>query len=264
MRGPPIAGDGAYRLIDFDGPGGAGPHARALEGIYLDEQVLFRSSADGRWLAGGGVLGRPFVWDAATGRKRAELGADAKYVHVLEFIDGGASLIASDVGSLRIWHLDRPPGPPAELEGHRGEAWDSLFTPDGKLLITAGDDHAIRIWDPDSGEELATLLGHGVLVTSIAISPDGRTLASGGFDDTVRLWDLTTRRPLAVLRGHTHDVLRVAFSVDGRTLASTGKDGTVRTWDVAERRAIATFPGRNVVITPWRSTPMAGAPGLGR
>ena len=122
-----------------------------------------------------------------------------------------------------------------------------LFTPDGKQLITAGDDKAIRVWDLPSGRTTRILRGEisegaaGKLY-ALAISPDGRWLAAAGRmqearsgNHPIRLYDLATGEMAALLEGHVGAVLSLAFSADGRWLASGSSDKTAIIWDLAKR-----------------------------
>jgi hypothetical protein len=60
-------------------------------------------------------------------------------------------------------------------------------------LASAGDDGAIRIWDPDTGASVGEpLVGHVATVLALTswTGADGAArLASAGYDGTVRLWD---------------------------------------------------------------------------
>lgn len=126
-------------------------------------------------------------------------------------------------------------------DGQRGQVTSVVFSPDGKRLVTGGEDRTVRMWDVSSRRELATFDGHTAEVLTVAISPDGGTIASGSVDRTLRLWDVATSRGVGVLEGH-HDMVRsVAFSPDGRRLASGSWDKTVKLWDVESRSEITTL-----------------------
>jgi Tol biopolymer transport system component len=137
----------------------------------------------------------------------------------------------------------------ANARGVTNLAW----SPDGKLLASAGHDNQALIWQV-AGEKLVwTLQGHEDYVSGVAWSPDGQMLASGSADGTIRLWRTTTMSMEALLQGHTSRVTSVAWSPDGNMLASGSFDATVRLWRRADNglSRVLEGPESQVYCVAW-------------
>ncbi|HDP81110.1 MAG TPA: hypothetical protein ENN21_09755, partial [Spirochaetes bacterium] len=101
--------------------------------------------------------------------------------------------------------------------------------PDGKLLLTAGEDKTIKLWDMDSGKEIRTFTTDCHFVTTpraVAFHKDGRSAfayCAGNNKQLVHRWDVATGRLM-----RTYDVAteEAALSPDGRYILGKDKDGS--------------------------------------
>ena len=62
----------------------------------------------------------------------------------------------------------------------------SLLVPRNGPIATGGSDNVVRLWDRETGQQVAQLSGHTGTIAALAF--DGTRLYSGGFDTTVRIW----------------------------------------------------------------------------
>lgn len=128
---------------------------------------------------------------------------------VIAAIVGGAYILTAGAGEPRLLHT---------LGGHTIAVRGLVFTPDGRTLVSCGQEGTVKLWDTASGTETATLRSKQEGILGAALAPDGKTLATGGTDQTTRLWDLTSQRLRDTLPSESW-VRAVAFSPDGRTVA---------------------------------------------
>jgi WD40 repeat protein len=111
-------------------------------------------------------------------------------------------------------------------------------SPDGRTVLTGGEDGLARTWEAATGRPVGPTFRHPVRVGAVAFSPDGRAVLLGCDDRTARLWDARTGRPLAPPLRHALGVDAVAFSPDGRTVATGCADGAARLWDARTGQAL--------------------------
>jgi tricorn protease-like protein len=64
--------------------------------------------------------------------------------------------------------------------GHTGGIRSGAFLADGRHIISGSTDKTLRMWDVQTGEEVARLETENHFTNHVAVSRDGRTVASGG------------------------------------------------------------------------------------
>jgi len=196
-------------------------------------------SPDGKHIASASVDGTVQVWDATTG-------SDALIFR------GGSALVTYYIDSSRTSN----PVP----------VWSVAWSPDGKYIASAGQDHAVHVWEAiEGGRTHVTYNGHSDDVDSAKWSPDGTHIASGSADRTVQVWDaLHGGRALVTHSGYSAPVKSVAWSPSGTRIVAGSRDGTVRLWDATNGgRSLLTYNGHydavNVVAWSPDGTRIASA-----
>ena len=114
----------------------------------------------------------------------------------------------------------------------------------GQLMSGGYGNDLLRVWDPRTGQNVATKSGRG---GRIAALPGGRFVTTAGTALTAAVWDAATAARICELEGHTRDVQCLA-SVPGDLVATGSEDRTVRIWQAATGAQVATLKGHTAYV----------------
>ncbi|KAH7918640.1 WD40 repeat-like protein [Leucogyrophana mollusca] len=195
-------------------------------------------SPDGRWIATAPTADERMIclWDADTGRPgREPLECDGSVFCVAFSPDGSRIAAGFGGGSFQVIDISTGESVVGPVKGHKNVVDSTMYcpvssivySPDGRLLVTASWDKSIRAWDSKTGVQVGTQMGHEDSVLCVSAAADGRRIASGGWDGTVRVWDLETQLQVGDPFDAHGRVLSVAFSPDARYIVSGGNHDTV-------------------------------------
>jgi WD40 repeat protein len=127
--------------------------------------------------------------------------------------------------------------------GHTDNVYSAVFSPDGKLVLTASRDNTARIYEVSSGKELQVLSGHTDYVYSAVFSPDGKLALTASLDNTARIYEVSSGKELQVLSGHTESLNSAVFSPDGKLALTASLNNTARIYEVNTGKELQVLRG---------------------
>ncbi len=164
--------------------------ATGSPGEVLPEAVeaLHRSVSASRLVLSVPDLGGSVDW-SPDGHRFVTEGSEASGVVDIRDAETGESLLA--------------------FPGHDIDVNDVAFSRDGSMLATTGDDGALRVWDPSTGDQIAAFeYPFTGPVWGPSFSADGATVAASWLDEeTVRVFDRAsgaTRSEIPAVGGAEH------------------------------------------------------------
>lgn len=190
-------------------------------------------SPDGQLAASGSFDNTVRVWDIAAGTG-IQVGQHTNQVIGVRFTPDGQAVIAvSRGGQIMMWHangegLIRQFVDPA---GDITSVQALALSPDGRLLLTGGDESIVRLWDVASGDLLETMTIEDRAVRALGFHPDGTQFVVGSVNGSLTLWN-TDGSLTGRLTGHSRAIITAVFTPDGTRVLSTSFDGTLRVWDI--------------------------------
>lgn len=162
----------------------------------------------------------------------------------LDWSPDGVFVTEGPENSGRIDIRDAATGASVRTWGSHNDVNDVQFSQDGSMLATSGDDGALRVWDPGSGELIAAVQDVGGPVFGVSFDAGGSLVAASWLDGPMIL----------IARSATGEVVRridppglpidTALSPDGEqiVIGSIFED-VARVYDVATGEEILVLPG---------------------
>lgn len=219
------------------------PAIRTIRGHVTTVRAL-AFSHDGARLATGDGKGLVRLWPVEMSNLTASMprtlpGRGMQVNRVTFSPDDRWLASADDDRAVRIWDLAGFQLV-SVLRGHKGAVHAVRFAPQGNLVVTAGYDGDIYMWEiaaPAQARLLNILSGHTLEINALLFTPDASQLISGAADNTIRVWDLATSRCVQVIKEEHGHCKTLALHPDRALIAAAGWAGLIRLYRIdAENR----------------------------
>lgn len=257
--------DNTVRIWQFDQPDGE----QGVDGHRGAVHALVTNEAGTR-LFTAGVDGKVKAWESATGRLIRTYAGPGKPIHALAYDEMRGTIAAGcadraiyvwDAASGTLLHTLRGHGGSVEsitvtdsgelISGgadQRVIVWENLTTGthrdyhlhsdwvndlvqfDDGVIASASGDNTIQVWQCETGEIVASLLGHERWVLAVDTAMRGRTIVSSSNDRTIRVWDVATQAERLCLTGHRTRIPCIRTFADGQRAISASADNSLRVW----------------------------------
>eukprot|EP00455_Lapot_gusevi_P017694 TRINITY_DN1952_c0_g1_i1.p1 TRINITY_DN1952_c0_g1~~TRINITY_DN1952_c0_g1_i1.p1 ORF type:complete len:655 (+),score=116.63 TRINITY_DN1952_c0_g1_i1:93-2057(+) len=126
--------------------------------------------------------------------------------------------------------------PDVTIDGAHTKLITSLsFSGNSEWFISGGLDKAVKLWDTNSRQLLATFMGNSP-VLSVAFSPISAVFASAGEDHLIQFWDVRTRSIIATYEMPETPVFTLCFHPNGQFLAAGSAGGLIILIQVGTRQ----------------------------
>lgn len=172
---------------------------------------------DGRMVATASRDQTVRMWHVEDGQSRGQRDLPTP-VNAVSFVQAGAYLAAAgDDHLVHVWKVPEATTDPNAIEalepvqtweGHTGAITSLAGIPGTNRLLSGSADGSLRVWDLESGNQVASM-DHGGPVTAVAVRTDGQRFASASSNHTAKIWSAEKAEAIAELHGDLPAQIRI-------------------------------------------------------
>lgn len=191
-------------------------------------------SPDGQQLASAGEQPAVHLWSLPAEQPPRTLhSADQSWARWLEFSPDERQLAVAHQEDLLLYDLASG-DMQHRLRGHEEYVACAAYAPDGRWLVSTGEDSSLRKWDARRGVLLAhRAAAHSRWIWRVRVLPDGERLLTLGADGLLAAWDADLNR-LDQQQAHAASAWGLALHPDGTLIATSSslpQEG-IRLWRI--------------------------------
>ena len=217
-------------------------------------------SPDGQLIASNGA-GGIIIWQSSTGR---EIRRIAGVFSAIDFAPDSKSVVAGEAIEESVDGEEEERKTPFSIEifdvsngklikkfpSHKNTINSIKFSNDGKLILTASDDHTAKLWGIEDGSLKKSFVGHKSEVSCAVFSPNNKFIATSGVgeyssdehkfigDSSAIIWDVTSGKIIKKLihidegKSTFRGIGFIHFSPDNELLLTSAKDSVFVTDEI--------------------------------
>ncbi|CAI0558657.1 unnamed protein product [Linum tenue] len=235
---------------------------------FLAEPIKpIAANSEGTYIVGGGISGKIYLWETATGRLLLERWeAHLRPITCLVFNDDGSLLVSgSEDDTVKVWPLlkvldDREPDKPSHrylynFSDHTMPITDLVIGYGGwnAVIVSASEDQTCKVWSLSKGELLRSVV-FPCIINALVLDPAETVFYAGGKDGKIYIVALSANSPsskspwLHIIgslssgsKNLSDAVTSLAYSTSKNWLLAGSEDGSIRVWDPKNMNLIHGF-----------------------
>jgi WD40 repeat protein len=143
--------------------------------------------------------------------------------------------------------------------GHSGATTSISFSPDGKFVLTGNDDHSVKLWNVNTGDEIRTFSGHTGIVNDCYFLSGSDLIVSASLDKTIIIWNMITGEVVKTMEAKAM-ISSMTVTHDSKYAATGDYTGQVFLWDLTTGNLVKTFKTQDSESTSFNVQTLCFSP----